>query len=177
MVCAMLIIVTTLMERWIWYLECFYEPSSVYQVNLLLIQFFVYVDDNFSFERAEADKFHARLSHCLPSQQARLLNLILVYHMKARSRNLVPLYVLLGSRWTLMPWLSPYLMTLAPNSCLMSPISLTLTTQIVAELSASSKLLPAMPTGSSMSTLSDDLVCAHYTLKLPASPKLMPAFT
>jgi hypothetical protein len=43
--------------------------------NLLLIQFFVYVDDNFSFERAEANKFHACLSCHLPSQQAHLLNL------------------------------------------------------------------------------------------------------
>jgi hypothetical protein len=43
--------------------------------NLLHIHFFVYVDDNFGFERAEALSFHAHLSRRLPSQQARLLNL------------------------------------------------------------------------------------------------------
>jgi hypothetical protein len=43
--------------------------------NILLIQFFVYVDDNFGFERAEALMFHARLNRRLPSQQARLLDL------------------------------------------------------------------------------------------------------
>jgi hypothetical protein len=43
--------------------------------NILLIQFFVYVDDNFGFKHAEALMFHARLNHRLPSQQARLLDL------------------------------------------------------------------------------------------------------
>jgi hypothetical protein len=43
--------------------------------NILLIQFFVYVDDNFGFDRAEALVFHARLGRRLPSQQARLLDL------------------------------------------------------------------------------------------------------
>jgi hypothetical protein len=43
--------------------------------NLLHIHFFVYVDDNFGFERAEALSFHAHLSRRLPSQQARLLDL------------------------------------------------------------------------------------------------------
>src|SRR5882762_3919628 len=43
--------------------------------NILLIQFFVYVDDNFGFERAEALMFHVRLNCCLPSQKAHLLNL------------------------------------------------------------------------------------------------------
>jgi hypothetical protein len=43
--------------------------------NILLIQFFVYVDDNFGFKHTEALMFHARLNHCLPSQQARLLDL------------------------------------------------------------------------------------------------------
>ena len=43
--------------------------------NILLIRFFVYVDDNFGFERAEALMFHARLGCRLPSQQARLLDL------------------------------------------------------------------------------------------------------
>jgi hypothetical protein len=43
--------------------------------NILLIHFFVYVDDNFGFERAEALVFHARLSRRLPSQQVRLLDL------------------------------------------------------------------------------------------------------
>jgi hypothetical protein len=43
--------------------------------NILLIQFFIYVDDNFGFDRAEALMFHARLGRRLPSQQARLLDL------------------------------------------------------------------------------------------------------
>ena len=43
--------------------------------HLLHIHFFVYVDDNFSFEHAEALLFHAHSSCRLPSQQARLLNL------------------------------------------------------------------------------------------------------
>jgi hypothetical protein len=43
--------------------------------NILCIRFFVYVDDNFGFERAEALMFHARLGRRLPSQQARLLDL------------------------------------------------------------------------------------------------------
>jgi len=43
--------------------------------NILLIHFFVYVDDNFGFECAEALMFHARLSCRLPSQQACLLDL------------------------------------------------------------------------------------------------------
>jgi hypothetical protein len=43
--------------------------------NVLLIQFFIYVDDNFGFDRAEATTFHARLGRRIPSQQARLLNL------------------------------------------------------------------------------------------------------
>jgi len=43
--------------------------------NILLIRFFVYVDDNFGFERAEALMFHARSGRRLPSQQARLLDL------------------------------------------------------------------------------------------------------
>ena len=43
--------------------------------NILLIRFFVYVDDNFGFERAEALVFHARLNRRLPSQQAQLLDL------------------------------------------------------------------------------------------------------
>ena len=43
--------------------------------NILLIHFFVYVDDNFGFERAEALLFHARSGRRLPSQQARLLDL------------------------------------------------------------------------------------------------------
>ena len=43
--------------------------------NILHIRFFVYVDDNFGFDRAEAHVFHARLNRCLPSQQARLLDL------------------------------------------------------------------------------------------------------
>src|SRR5882762_1368059 len=43
--------------------------------NILRIQFFVYVDDNFGFERAEAHTFHARSGRRLPSQQARLLDL------------------------------------------------------------------------------------------------------
>ena len=43
--------------------------------NILLICFFIYVDDNFGFDQAEAHVFHARLNHRLPSQQARLLDL------------------------------------------------------------------------------------------------------
>ena len=43
--------------------------------NILLIHFFVYVDNNFGFERAEALLFHARSGHHLTSQQARLLDL------------------------------------------------------------------------------------------------------
>ena len=43
--------------------------------NILLIRFFVYVDDNFGFDRAEAHVFHTRLNRRLPSQQARLLDL------------------------------------------------------------------------------------------------------
>ena len=42
---------------------------------ILLVRFFVYVDDNFGFERAEAHTFHARLNRRLPLQQARLLDL------------------------------------------------------------------------------------------------------
>jgi hypothetical protein len=43
--------------------------------NILAILFFVYVDDNFGFERAEAHTFHSRLGRRLPTQQARLLDL------------------------------------------------------------------------------------------------------
>jgi hypothetical protein len=43
--------------------------------NILLICFFVYVDDNFGFDHAEALTFHARLGRRLPSQQVRLLDL------------------------------------------------------------------------------------------------------
>lgn len=43
--------------------------------NILLIHFFVYVDENFSFKHAEALMFHTHLGHKLPSQQAHLLNL------------------------------------------------------------------------------------------------------
>lgn len=42
---------------------------------IMMIRFFVYVDDNFGFERAEAHTFHARLNRRLPLQQARLLDL------------------------------------------------------------------------------------------------------
>jgi len=40
-----------------------------------LVRFYIYVDDNFGFERVEARTFHARLNHWLPLQQARLLDL------------------------------------------------------------------------------------------------------
>ena len=43
--------------------------------NILRIHFFVYVDDNFGFKRAEASMFHVCLGRRLPSQQACLLNL------------------------------------------------------------------------------------------------------
>jgi hypothetical protein len=43
--------------------------------NILLIHFFVYVDENFGFKHAEALMFHTHLGHKLPSQQAHLLNL------------------------------------------------------------------------------------------------------
>ena len=43
--------------------------------HIMMIRFFIYVDDNFGFERAEAHMFHAQLNRQLPLQQARLLNL------------------------------------------------------------------------------------------------------
>jgi hypothetical protein len=49
--------------------------TSPKHYNLLLINVFVYVDDNFGFERAEAHSFHAPLNRRLPVQQARLLSL------------------------------------------------------------------------------------------------------
>jgi hypothetical protein len=43
--------------------------------NILMLRFFVYVDDNFGFERAEAHLFHVRLNRRLPMEQVRLLEL------------------------------------------------------------------------------------------------------
>lgn len=43
--------------------------------NVLLIQIFVYVEDNFSFEQAEAHVFHTHSNCHVPSQQAHLLDL------------------------------------------------------------------------------------------------------
>jgi hypothetical protein len=43
--------------------------------NILHIMYFVYIDDNFGFKRAEAHMFHARLGRRLPCQQVCLLEL------------------------------------------------------------------------------------------------------
>jgi hypothetical protein len=43
--------------------------------NILMLRYFIYVDDNFGFERAEAHMLHARLNRRLPMQQVRLLEL------------------------------------------------------------------------------------------------------
>src|SRR6202044_3999480 len=43
--------------------------------HIMMVHFFVYVDDTFGFEHAEAHTFHVCLNHQLPLQQAHLLDL------------------------------------------------------------------------------------------------------
>src|SRR6267154_5454414 len=43
--------------------------------NIMNIMYFVYVDDKFGFEHAEAHAFHTHLGHWLPCQQVHLLEL------------------------------------------------------------------------------------------------------
>ena len=140
-----------------------------------LVRFYVYVDDNFGFERAEAHIFHACLNRRLPLQQARLLDLWddIGLPYKDKKQEWGDTLRIIGFD------VDPNAMTVAipdearKNSSSALQNSSTLSELIAGTHSGSSRALLDMPTVSSTSIPSADPVFVTYTPKCPEKPKPM----